>query len=174
MTTDKARSLTLLVVMLLLEPLPIEAQPQGATLLGGTEQTMEATVRGRLDAPLSTEIAPTDSGNGADAFKNAGDFYWADGRKVPLLRATDEVVVALATEVDPATVIKELTKPGGPLAGFQHSGTLGPRIILLTGPASPGFDVTKSKASKTPGVLWVAPVFSNPRVGHGCGRPTRL
>jgi subtilisin family serine protease len=61
-----------------------------------------------------------------------GDSYNAGGTPVPLLRATDQVVVGLAPGADASVVAASLTAPGGPLEGFSASATSDGKVVIAT------------------------------------------
>jgi subtilisin-like proprotein convertase family protein len=99
-----------------------------------------------------------------------GDFYWADGQKVPLQQRTDRLAVGLRPGEGDAR-IATLTAPGTPLAGFRQAVALSPQLRILENPAAlaGGLEqrqldfsrlaTAKAGAERSAGVAWVGPVY---------------
>ena len=88
------------------------------------------------------------------------DFYWADGRKVSLLRVAGELVVRLAPSTDPEAFVEEVTDGQGVLAGFKPSVMLDETTLGFQGPSEKDpLDAIFDRLRKVAGVVWVAPVF---------------
>jgi hypothetical protein len=100
----------------------------------------EVTLRGvSLDPGGEIEFQPVSgqSRNAPAATVDGGDFYWAMGRKIRLLRVADEVMVCFEPEADKATAVAALTGSGGTMAGYKESfKTRSNRYVLKANDAS--------------------------------------
>jgi subtilisin family serine protease len=127
---------------------------------------------------LAAAIVPASATGGDSAGKGVsapsidqGDFYWADGQKVPLLQRIDQLLVSLKPGEGDGR-IAALAGPGGALAGFQQVVALTPRLRILADPSARAsasqqqlqrdfsrLAAVKAGAARSLGVAWVAPVF---------------
>lgn len=124
------------------------------------------------------------SGGGSKLAVDEGLWYYADGRKVGLLRRTDQIVVSLRTppgiEAGRAadTAIARLTRPGGPLNDFVQARALAPNLRVLQNPAAarattpPGLarnaarmQAAIAQAKTSPDVEWAVSVYANEETG---------
>lgn len=116
-----------------------------------------------------------------------GDFYWADGRQISLLRRTDQVVVGLNANADlqllstqwattsDSVTIGEVNVTGAPsvapagesAAAWETDTSLDAGVVALTfSPEWAGdLDTTLTQFSDLPSVEWAAPVFLNSESG---------
>lgn len=98
---------------------------------------------------------------------DAGDFYWGDGERIPLLRATDEVVLGLfPTSARRARrLVAAVTSDAGGLAGYSLVQTLTPSNFLLKRSdrlAVPGYRSLLRRVSGLPALKHLTPTFFAP------------
>jgi hypothetical protein len=91
---------------------------------------------------------------------DAGDFYWADGQKMPLLRLDDEVAAGFADTVDRGALIATLLGADSRFAGYRESSLSTDQMAVLWGERAGTSGMNDLRA--TPGVSWTGPVFATP------------
>ena len=98
---------------------------------------MDATFAGTLE--LSAEESASlfqGSGEASQTFTDAGDYYWVDGRQIPLLRATNGFIVSIVSGENGEELIDQWTQADGPLAGYEMRSPLNDNLFVLGGSAS--------------------------------------
>jgi hypothetical protein len=128
---------------------------------------MEATLAGTLELSVGETVALVQgSGETSQGFSDAGDYYWADGRQIPLLRGTNEVVVSIASGENAEELIQQWTQAGGPLAGYEMRSPLNDNLFVLGGSASSPDAASALEAISAGGkVAWSGPAFMYEETG---------
>lgn len=131
--------------------------------------TVMALASGRYGSDAAVALTPTPGLSSAvqgattqtAVLVSSGDYYWANGRKMPLSRVAGEVLVRIKATTDPQAFVRNTTGATGVLAGFKLYVRLDARTLGFKGPQD---TVAKDDARvddlrKLPSVLWAAPVF---------------
>ncbi len=145
----------------------VEAFEQRILLSGGLPLNGIVTLNG---SPLNLQATELSQGSAiaSGAFTNAGDFYYANGKKLPLLRATDSIVVGLNKVSHPVATLDSLTEAGQPLAGMQLSDQLAARTFETSGAAGASIvsDAAMGSLVGQGEIAWTAPVLLDPQTGN--------
>ena len=112
-----------------------------------------AEIRAALASGTATKASIADSLTGS-RLVDAGDFYWADGQRIPLWRVTDEFVLQFGN----STAQAGLSRQGGPLAGFQASARMGNNLVSFKA-SQPVTEQTLAALDTQGGVAWAGRAF---------------
>src|SRR3989304_3808287 len=110
--------------------------------------------------PISTStliarLAPT---------HEAGDFYWADGEQIPLLRRDDAIIVKLLPDANKADVLTSVSAQTGLGVKSDSAAAFGTDTLLLSNLTTENtstdlFSSVKGIIQSLPGIGWAAPVL---------------
>ena len=131
---------------------------EGRLLLAGFDiSDLDPSFSESLSLTLPTDAMATAS---QDVFTDQGDFYWADGRQIHLLRAANEVVTSFARGENAEELIQQWTQADGPLAGYEVYCPLNDNLFVLGGSAgSPDAASALEAVSAGGKVAWSGPTF---------------
>ena len=92
---------------------------------------------------------------------DVGDYYWADGQKVSLLRDASRIVVAVDSSARPNRLARNLTAAGSALDGFVRSDALNSTTLSFSTSGTTASDLPQRLAAvrSVAGVQWAAPSF---------------
>ncbi|MCX5772958.1 MAG: S8 family serine peptidase, partial [Candidatus Hydrogenedentes bacterium] len=126
-----------------------------------------ATFAGTLELSEGETVALAQGpGEASQAFTDAGDYYWYYGQQIPLLRATSEIVVSIASGENGEELIQQWTQADGPLAGYEIRSPLNDNLFVLGGSASSPDAASALEAVSAGGkVAWSGPAFMYEETG---------
>lgn len=116
------------------------------------------------------EVAAPDAVADIEGDQTITDYYWADGRQIPLSRSTTKLAVAYKAGVDAALASASLRETGAALSKFDLDRDVAAAVQIFelknaeSNPKGSLESATLALDSRAE-VAWVAPVFNAPETG---------
>jgi len=129
-----------------------------------TNAALATSALGDTETAGSGDRFLTVDSKAASPWIDRGDYYWADGRQVPLYRRLDEVVVGLREPVHDIHQAQFVLALASPVAQVEMSVLLDKQAVTVSGSFA-DLDAALQSMAQDPAVAWASPAFINGEAG---------